>query len=146
MFAQLEDEDRLYLLSLDEDDADQCIRLLSFCKKHRQPSNDRMVTDERVGRIPRRCSDYIPPCNPSGCARTGTLFCILVWFYLQYYKANYFVKYLFPTLWLMCVQWHVCEPFTHLHSLSSMPSFGLCFRSLSWQQSFIWTVNNFGCI
>ncbi|KAJ6956317.1 histone-lysine N-methyltransferase ATX2-like [Populus alba x Populus x berolinensis] len=67
---KLEDEDRLYLLSLDEDDADQCIRLLSFCKKHRQPSNDRMVTDERVGRIPRRCSDYIPPCNPSGCART----------------------------------------------------------------------------
>ncbi|KAJ6956318.1 histone-lysine N-methyltransferase ATX2-like [Populus alba x Populus x berolinensis] len=68
--VELEDEDRLYLLSLDEDDADQCIRLLSFCKKHRQPSNDRMVTDERVGRIPRRCSDYIPPCNPSGCART----------------------------------------------------------------------------
>ncbi|CAK7348099.1 unnamed protein product [Dovyalis caffra] len=68
--VELEDEDRLYLLSLDEDDADQCIRLLSFCKKHRQPSNERVVIDERVGRIPRRCSDYIPPCNPSGCART----------------------------------------------------------------------------
>ncbi|KAF9688319.1 hypothetical protein SADUNF_Sadunf02G0185100 [Salix dunnii] len=68
--VELEDEDRLYLLSLDEDDTDQCIRLLSFCKKHRQPSNDRMVTDERAGRIPRRCSEYIPPCNPSGCART----------------------------------------------------------------------------
>uniref|UniRef100_A0A6N2NE06 PHD-type domain-containing protein n=1 Tax=Salix viminalis TaxID=40686 RepID=A0A6N2NE06_SALVM len=68
--VELEDEDRLYLLSLDEDDTDQCIRLLSFCKKHRQPSNDRMVTDEQAGRIPRRCSEYIPPCNPSGCART----------------------------------------------------------------------------
>ncbi|KAG5231903.1 histone-lysine N-methyltransferase [Salix suchowensis] len=68
--VELEDEDRLYLLSLDEDDADQCIRLLSFCKKHRQPLNERVVTDERVSRIPRRCSDYIPPCTPSGCART----------------------------------------------------------------------------
>ncbi|XP_061962098.1 histone-lysine N-methyltransferase ATX2-like isoform X1 [Populus nigra] len=68
--VELEDEDRLYLLSFDEDDADQCIRLLSFCKKHRQPSNERVVTDERVGQIPRRCSDYIPPCNLSGCART----------------------------------------------------------------------------
>ncbi|KAK8510354.1 hypothetical protein V6N12_011725 [Hibiscus sabdariffa] len=69
--VELEDEDRLFLLSVDEDDEDQCIRLLSFCKKHRQPSNDRVeASDERVGKIVRQCSDYTPPLNPSGCART----------------------------------------------------------------------------
>ncbi|KAK8556285.1 hypothetical protein V6N12_002695 [Hibiscus sabdariffa] len=68
---ELEDEDRVFLLSVDEDDEDQCIRLLSFCKKHRQPSNDRVeASDERVGRIVRQFSDYTPPLNPSGCART----------------------------------------------------------------------------
>ncbi|KAK8636898.1 hypothetical protein V6N13_064333 [Hibiscus sabdariffa] len=69
--VELEDEDRVFLLSVDEDDEDQCIRLLSFCKKHRQPSNDRVeASDERVGRIVRQFSDYTPPLNPSGCART----------------------------------------------------------------------------
>lgn len=63
----------MFLLSVDEDDEDQCIRLLSFCKKHRQPSNDRVASDERFGRIARSCSDYTPPLNPSGCARTGIL-------------------------------------------------------------------------
>ncbi|TXG72916.1 hypothetical protein EZV62_001495 [Acer yangbiense] len=67
---KLEDEDRLHLLSLDEDDEDQCIRLLSFCKKHRQPSNERLATDERIGPNTHRCCDYSPPYNPSGCART----------------------------------------------------------------------------
>uniref|UniRef100_A0A2P2L8Y3 Histone-lysine N-methyltransferase ATX2 n=1 Tax=Rhizophora mucronata TaxID=61149 RepID=A0A2P2L8Y3_RHIMU len=66
--VELEDEDRLHLLSVD--DEDQCIRLLSFCKKHRQPSNERPVADERISRVGRRCSDYTPPCNPSGCARS----------------------------------------------------------------------------
>ncbi|KAK2641715.1 hypothetical protein Ddye_023478 [Dipteronia dyeriana] len=68
--VELEDEDRLHLLSLDEDDEDQCIRLLSFCKKHRQPSNERLATDERIGPNTRRCCDYTPPYNQSGCART----------------------------------------------------------------------------
>lgn len=68
---QLEDEDRLYLLAVDDDEEDQCIRLLSFCKKHRQPSNDRSAADERLGRVSRQCSDYTPPSNPSGCARSG---------------------------------------------------------------------------
>ncbi|KAK6255362.1 hypothetical protein SCA6_016667 [Theobroma cacao] len=68
--VELEDEDRLFLLSVDEDDEDQCIRLLSFCKKHRQPSNDRLTSDERVGRTVRQCSEYTPPLNLSGCART----------------------------------------------------------------------------
>ncbi|XWS22244.1 hypothetical protein CRYUN_Cryun29cG0017900 [Craigia yunnanensis] len=68
--VELEDEDRLFLLSVDEDDEDQCIRLLSFCKKHRQPSNDRLASDEQVGRTAPQCSDYTPPLNPSDCART----------------------------------------------------------------------------
>ncbi|XVF29329.1 hypothetical protein REPUB_Repub15cG0111300 [Reevesia pubescens] len=68
--VELEDEDRLFLLSVDEDVEDQCIRLLSFCKKHRQPSNDRLASDERVGRTASQCSEYTPPLNPSGCART----------------------------------------------------------------------------
>ncbi|GAY48864.1 hypothetical protein CUMW_114940 [Citrus unshiu] len=68
--VELEDEDRLNLLSLDEDDEDQCIRLLSFCKKHKQPLNDRLAVDERLVQVTRRCCDYIPPSNPSGCARS----------------------------------------------------------------------------
>ncbi|XWS35269.1 hypothetical protein CRYUN_Cryun21dG0111600 [Craigia yunnanensis] len=67
---QLEDEDRLFLLFVVEDDEDQCICLLSFCKKHRQPSNDRLASDEQVGRTARQCSDYTPPLNPSGCSHT----------------------------------------------------------------------------
>ncbi|XP_062170462.1 histone-lysine N-methyltransferase ATX2 isoform X1 [Alnus glutinosa] len=68
--VELEDEDRLYLLAVDDDEEDQCIRLLSFCKKHRQPSNERSAADERLGRVSRQCSDYTPPSNPSGCARS----------------------------------------------------------------------------
>ncbi|CAN1170991.1 Histone-lysine N-methyltransferase ATX2 [Linum perenne] len=68
--VELEDEERLYLLSMEEDDEEQCIRLLSFCKRHKQPSNDRPIVDERISRVSRRCSDYVPPCNLSGCART----------------------------------------------------------------------------
>ncbi|XP_021804783.1 histone-lysine N-methyltransferase ATX2 isoform X1 [Prunus avium] len=68
--VELEDEDRLHLLSVEDDEEDQCIRLLSFCKKHRQPTNDRSAADDRIGRTVRRCSDYTPPSNPSGCART----------------------------------------------------------------------------
>ncbi|KAJ1435470.1 Zinc finger, PHD-type [Sesbania bispinosa] len=67
--VELENEDRLYLLSVD-DDEDQCIRLLSFCKKHRQPSHEHSVADERIVRVAGQCSDYEPPPNPSGCARS----------------------------------------------------------------------------
>ncbi|XP_028759661.1 histone-lysine N-methyltransferase ATX2 [Neltuma alba] len=67
--VELENEDRLYLLSVD-DDEDQCIRLLSFCKKHRHPSNDHSIADERIGRVTSQCSEYKPPPNPSGCARS----------------------------------------------------------------------------
>jgi len=47
--------------------------LLSFCKKHRQPSNEHSVADERVVRVAGQCSDYEPPSNPSGCARSGMI-------------------------------------------------------------------------
>ncbi|KAF5742713.1 histone-lysine N-methyltransferase ATX2-like [Tripterygium wilfordii] len=67
--VELEDEDRLNVLSIDEDDDNQCIRLYSFCKKHRQPSNGRLLIDERFRGVSVRCSDYLPPVNPSGCAR-----------------------------------------------------------------------------
>ncbi|KAG9447430.1 hypothetical protein H6P81_013558 [Aristolochia fimbriata] len=67
--VELEDEDKLHLTSMDEDDDQQCIRLLSFCKKHRQPSNER-PTGEGKALTARNCSSYMPPPNPSGCART----------------------------------------------------------------------------
>lgn len=67
--VELEDEDGIQLMSLDEDD-EQCIRLLSFCKKHRQPGNEWKQIDETL-ELPDRCaSSYVPPSNPSGCARS----------------------------------------------------------------------------
>lgn len=68
--VELEDEDRLHLLSVDDDDEDQCIRLVSFCKRHRQPSNEPKTIDKWIGGKAHQCSDYSPPVNPSGCART----------------------------------------------------------------------------
>ncbi|KAJ8422635.1 hypothetical protein Cgig2_028506 [Carnegiea gigantea] len=66
--VELEDEDRLHLIPVDEDEEEQCIRLLSFCKKHKQPSNDRPTAAERIGRSARQHSSY-KPYNQSGCAR-----------------------------------------------------------------------------
>ncbi|XP_043715502.1 histone-lysine N-methyltransferase ATX2-like [Telopea speciosissima] len=71
--VEVEDKNRLHLMSLDEDEDEdnQCIRLLSFCKRHRQPSNARCsLADEKTGQISRRCSNYNRLSNPSGCART----------------------------------------------------------------------------
>ncbi|OWM70979.1 hypothetical protein CDL15_Pgr013160 [Punica granatum] len=69
--VELEDEDRLHLLSYDDDEENQCIRLLSFCKRHKQPSNERSHSEvARIGQVVSRCCDYNPPTNPSGCART----------------------------------------------------------------------------
>ncbi|PKA57771.1 Histone-lysine N-methyltransferase ATX2 [Apostasia shenzhenica] len=67
--VELEDEDRIHLMSLDEDD-DQCVRLISFCKRHSQPSNERSPTDETLTLPSRQNSCYVPPLNLSGCART----------------------------------------------------------------------------
>ncbi|KAK4341469.1 hypothetical protein RND71_039970 [Anisodus tanguticus] len=68
--VELEDEDRLHLIPMDDDEEDQCIRLLSFCKKHRAVSNERPAVDECVGQKACEYSDYTPPPNPSGCARS----------------------------------------------------------------------------
>uniref|UniRef100_A0A175YHQ5 Histone-lysine N-methyltransferase n=1 Tax=Daucus carota subsp. sativus TaxID=79200 RepID=A0A175YHQ5_DAUCS len=65
-----EDEDRLHMIPGEEDDGSQCIRLLSYCKRHRPASNQRTVVNIRIGENARQQSDYIPTPNPSGCART----------------------------------------------------------------------------
>ncbi|KAF3493208.1 hypothetical protein DY000_02058187 [Brassica cretica] len=65
----LADEDKLFLLSVEEDDADQCIRLLSFCKRHRQISNKHLETEYMIRPV-HNTAKYVPPPNPSGCART----------------------------------------------------------------------------
>ncbi|KAL7209322.1 hypothetical protein ACSBR1_030952 [Camellia fascicularis] len=68
--VELEDEDRLHLISMDDDDDEQCIRLLSYCKKHRPPSSRHLTADDQIVPIARQYSDYSPPSNPSGCARS----------------------------------------------------------------------------
>lgn len=67
--AELADTDRLQLVPIDEDEENQCIRLLSFCKRHSPNSLIERVPDERVGQIPSQHSDSVRPVNPSGCAR-----------------------------------------------------------------------------
>ncbi|GFQ04380.1 histone-lysine n-methyltransferase atx2 [Phtheirospermum japonicum] len=65
-----DDIDRLHLAPFDEDEEDQCIELLSFCKKHRPSSNERLPFDEHSGQKACEKVEYIPPINLSGCART----------------------------------------------------------------------------
>ncbi|GAA0185332.1 zinc finger transcription factor [Lithospermum erythrorhizon] len=67
--CELGDEDRLHLMSFEEDEENQCIQLLSFCKRHRPLSNDRLIKDERTTWKTIENLDYAPPSNPSGCAR-----------------------------------------------------------------------------
>ncbi|XP_042421325.1 histone-lysine N-methyltransferase TRX1-like isoform X2 [Zingiber officinale] len=66
---ELEDEEKIHLMLLDEDD-DQCIRLLSFCKKHRQPSKERPPADNSLSMPPELDSSFVPASNSSGCARS----------------------------------------------------------------------------
>ncbi|KAF3326010.1 histone-lysine N-methyltransferase ATX1-like protein [Carex littledalei] len=77
--VELEDEDKIHLMSY-EDEEEQCIRLLSYCKKHRQPSKERHLSpSENSNRNPNSsinppgassgANPSIPPPNPSGCAR-----------------------------------------------------------------------------
>ncbi|KAK4778260.1 hypothetical protein SAY87_018447 [Trapa incisa] len=68
--VELEDEERLHLLSFDDDEENQCIRLLSFCKRHKQPSNERRSEVAHIRQVASQCCDYNPPSNPTGCART----------------------------------------------------------------------------
>nr|GEU68763.1 histone-lysine N-methyltransferase ATX2-like isoform X1 [Tanacetum cinerariifolium] len=47
------DADRLQVVPLDEDEENQCIRLLSFCKRHSpNRSIERVAPDERMGQLP----------------------------------------------------------------------------------------------
>ncbi|XP_076937993.1 histone-lysine N-methyltransferase ATX2-like [Bidens hawaiensis] len=69
--AELADSDRLQLAPIEEDEENQCIRLLSFCKRHSpNPTIERTNPDERMGQISSQRLDYARPVNPSGCART----------------------------------------------------------------------------
>lgn len=68
--AELEDEEAINLMSSVDDNDGQCIRLLSFCKKHIQPSNKCQQTDENLRLLDHCASNYVPPPNPSGCARS----------------------------------------------------------------------------
>ncbi|XP_020591752.1 histone-lysine N-methyltransferase TRX1-like [Phalaenopsis equestris] len=67
--VELEDENKIHLMSLDDDD-DQCVRLVSFCKKHSQPSSDRTHNDDGLTLLEKPESCYVPLSNLSGCART----------------------------------------------------------------------------
>lgn len=73
----------MHLIPMDEDEEDQCIRLLSFCKKHRAVSNERPAVDEWVAQKACEHSDYTPPPNPSGCARSGMLFLFSITIYMS---------------------------------------------------------------
>ncbi|XP_071704627.1 histone H3-lysine(4) N-trimethyltransferase ATX1-like [Rutidosis leptorrhynchoides] len=68
--AELADADRLQLVPLDEDEENQCIHLLSFCKRHSpNPTTERSVHDVPMGPIPSQSLDHVRPVNSSGCAR-----------------------------------------------------------------------------
>ncbi|GJR00469.1 histone-lysine N-methyltransferase ATX2-like protein isoform X1 [Tanacetum coccineum] len=52
--AELANVDRLQVVPLDEDEENQCIRLLSFCKRHSpNRSTERVAPDERIGQLPK---------------------------------------------------------------------------------------------
>ncbi|GJR88998.1 aminotransferase-like mobile domain-containing protein [Tanacetum coccineum] len=56
----LADADRLQVVPLDEDEENQCIRLLSFCKRHSpNRSIERVAPDERMGQLPSHQSDIL---------------------------------------------------------------------------------------
>ncbi|WZY90153.1 hypothetical protein YC2023_046888 [Brassica napus] len=67
---QLESEDKLFLLPKEDEEADQRIRMRSFCKRHRQTSTACLESKDMVKPTTHKNSDYLPPPNPSGCART----------------------------------------------------------------------------
>ncbi|KAI8009701.1 Histone-lysine N-methyltransferase ATX1 [Camellia lanceoleosa] len=76
--VELESEDRLNLMCMDEDEDEdaQCIRMLSFCKKHRSPSSELLTADDCIVPVAHQYSEYSPLVNPSGCARSEPYNCI----------------------------------------------------------------------
>lgn len=65
--VELEDDDKIHLMLLDEDE-DLCIRLLSYCKKHRQPSSKRPSLKSDLGNPAMVVQTDVA--SSSGCART----------------------------------------------------------------------------
>lgn len=61
------------MIPFDDDVEDQCIQLLSFCRRHTPASSVRLSADECIGKKGFEHADCSPPSNPSGCARTGML-------------------------------------------------------------------------
>jgi hypothetical protein len=51
------------------EDEDPCIRLLSYCKKHRQPSTERPSLESDLGNTAQVVQTDVA--SSSGCARTG---------------------------------------------------------------------------
>ncbi|KAL1210181.1 histone H3-lysine(4) N-trimethyltransferase ATX1 [Cardamine amara subsp. amara] len=72
--VELEDEDRVVLVSMEDEEADSCIRMLSFCKRHRKTSTACLESEDRIKTFT-KTSEYLPPLNPSGCARTEPYNC-----------------------------------------------------------------------
>uniref|UniRef100_M4DYX4 Histone-lysine N-methyltransferase n=1 Tax=Brassica campestris TaxID=3711 RepID=M4DYX4_BRACM len=68
--VELESEDKLFLRPKEDEEADQCIRMRSFCKRHRQTSTACLESKDMIKPTTHKNSDYLPPPNPSGCART----------------------------------------------------------------------------
>lgn len=68
LFIEVLEDKARHAGSADED-CEQNLRLLSFCKKHRQPTYERTPTDQQKPLALRDCSSYVPPSNLSGCAR-----------------------------------------------------------------------------
>ncbi|CAA0373926.1 Histone-lysine N-methyltransferase ATX1 [Arabidopsis thaliana] len=62
-------------MSVEGEEADQCIRMLSFCKRHRQTSTACLGSEDRIKSATHKTSEYLPPPNPSGCARTEPYNC-----------------------------------------------------------------------
>ena len=70
LYMQVLEDKARRAVSADED-CEQNIRLLSFCRKHRQPADEWTPIDQHKPLTLRDCSSYIPPSNLSGCARCG---------------------------------------------------------------------------
>ncbi|KAG5401813.1 hypothetical protein IGI04_016420 [Brassica rapa subsp. trilocularis] len=68
--VELESEDKIFLRPKEDEEADQCIRMRSFCKRHRQTSTACLESKDMIKPTTHKNSDYLPPPNPSCCART----------------------------------------------------------------------------
>lgn len=68
LFIEVLEDKARHAPSADED-CEQSLRLTSFCRKHRQPPDERTPADQQRPLALRDCSNYVPPLNSSGCAR-----------------------------------------------------------------------------